>query len=900
MSANSPFPQKDLTVITTHINADFDAVASMLAAQKLYPDALVVFPGSHEKTLRNFFVQSMVYLFNMADMRDIDFDQVRRLVLVDTSQSRRIGKFSRLLSRPDLDIHVYDHHPTLSNDIRGHYEIIEPTGAAVSILARILQERDIPLTPDEATIMCLGIYEDTGAFTFSSTTEADFLAAAYLLSKGANLDIIANLIAREMSLEQVSLLNDMLHGSRHYQIRGVDVVVTVVTTEKYIPDFAFLVHKMMKMENLTALFAVARMDGKIYVVARSRSADVDVGTIVSGLGGGGHPYAAAATVKDRTLAQTEQYLAKLLRENVRSGKQARDLMSSPAVKVAPGVSCAEAMRLLTRYNMNALLVTEKQADGREELLGYITRQVVDKALYLKLDESPVREYMSTELGFVSPDAPLAEIQEQIIENKQRILPVMQDGVVAGVITRTDIFNTLVQEQFRYRNGTPPDPFREDVHARTRNIKRFMKERIPKELLGILTDLGRVGHHLGYGVYGVGGFVRDLFLYRKNEDIDIVIEGDGIAFAREYARQTPGVRIHSHEKFRTAVLIFSSGFKIDVASARMEYYRFPADLPNVEMSSIKLDLFRRDFTVNTLAIQLNPDKFGTLIDFFSAQKDIKERMIRVLHNLSFVEDPTRAFRAIRFEQRFGFSLGKLTEGLIRNLVKTDFLRKLSGRRIFTELRLILEEENPAPAIRRLHDYQLLEVIHPALIPDKRMMAAFESVRKVIAWHDLLFLDEEYLRWAVYFMALIRKTDFEQSEAICRKMGLSSKQQALFCQERFEAERALYRLGEILPAPNSRIYRMLSGFRTEPLLFMMGVSRNEAIKKAISLYFTQLRTVKISLSGKDLKQMGLEPGPLYRQILDACLDEKLNQKVASHEDELEFARSYIRNLQSQGVS
>ena len=158
-----------------------------------------------------------------------------------------------------------------------------------------------------------------------------------------------------------------------------------------------------------------------------------------------------------------------------------------------------------------------------------------------------------------------------------------------------------------------------------------------------------------------------------------------------------------------MIIFEDGYKIDVATARFEYYSSPAALPDVEMSSIKLDLFRRDFTINTLAIQLNATRSGNLIDFFSAQKDIKDKAVRVLHNLSFVEDPTRVFRAIRFEQRFGFVIGKLTANLIENAVRMDFFKRLSGRRVFTEIRLILEEDNPTDAVMRLHDFGLLKVI-----------------------------------------------------------------------------------------------------------------------------------------------------------------------------------------------
>jgi len=254
----------DLTVITTHINADFDAVASMLAAQKLYPDAKVVFPGSQEKNLRNFFVNSMAYLFNMLDIKDVELDRIGRLVLVDTRQPHRIGKLADLLQRKGVDIHIYDHHPNQSNDIKGDYEVLRLTGATVTILAGILAEKKIEISPDEATIMCLGLYEDTGSFTFASTTQEDFKAAAFLLSKGANLNIVSNLMSREISPEQVSLLNEMIQAATRYTISGIEVVVTVVTTDKFVPDFAFLVHKMVKMENLEAIFAIALMENKIY------------------------------------------------------------------------------------------------------------------------------------------------------------------------------------------------------------------------------------------------------------------------------------------------------------------------------------------------------------------------------------------------------------------------------------------------------------------------------------------------------------------------------------------------------------------------------------------------------------------------------------------------------------
>ena len=877
------------TVIATHINADFDALASMLAAQKLYPKARVVFPGSQEKNLRNFFISSLVYLFNMTDIQSIDLGRVKQLVLVDTRQAGRIGKLAALVGRRDVEIHIYDHHPAGDADIRGTLEVCEPTGATVTLLVEAIRERSVDLTPDEATIMCLGLYEDTGAFTFPSTTERDLMAAAFLLSKGANLNVVSDLIARELNHEQVALLNDMIQAAHRLNINSVEVVVTSISREAYIPDFAFLVQKMAKMENMDVIFALALMESKIYIVARSRRDEVDVGAILGSFGGGGHAYAAAATVKGQTLTQTENQLLERLQEKIKTRRLARSLMSSPAIVVDPAVSCEDANQLLTRYNINALLVTAKN-DGREELRGYITRQVIEKALFHKLGGVPVREYMTTDAASVGPEADLQEIQKKIIENKQRILPVIQEGRIAGVITRTDLLNVLVGHG-RPEAGASLEPLRDSFLPRTRNVTKFMQERLSRRLMGILRQIGEVASSLTCGAYAVGGFVRDLFLYRGDEDLDIVIEGDGIAFARQFAH-IAGARIHAHEKFGTAVIIYPDGMKIDVASARMEYYKFPAALPVVEMSSIKLDLYRRDFTINTLTIQLNPDRFGILIDFFNAQKDIKEKSIRVMHNLSFVEDPTRVFRAIRFEQRFGFSIGRLTAGLIQNAVRMDFFRQLSGRRVFNELQLILQEENPAAAVARLRDFNLLKEVHPGLVCDKAMLGLMNAVHQVVAWYDLLFLDESYMKWAVYFLALIHPCEKVQVQEICRRFELTPRMQTLFMDSRAKAQECLHALARSLPADNSTVYHRLAGFRTELILFMMAAADQEKVKKAISLYFTHLRRTAISLKGEDLQQLGVHPGPIYREVFQAVFDAKLNGRVKTREEELEFARNRLR--------
>jgi tRNA nucleotidyltransferase (CCA-adding enzyme) len=332
---------------------------------------------------------------------------------------------------------------------------------------------------------------------------------------------------------------------------------------------------------------------------------------------------------------------------------------------------------------------------------------------------------------------------------------------------------------------------------------------------------------------------------------------------------------------------------------MEYYQFPASLPVVEMSSIKMDMFRRDFTINTLAIQINPGKFGRLIDFFSAQKDIKDKVLRVLHNLSFVEDPTRVFRALRFEQRFGFTIGKLTSSLIDNAVKMKFFKRLAGKRVYSELKLILKEENPAPTILKLMNFDLLTVIHPNINIENDLKHLLDTTKKVTDWHDLLFIDEPYERWAVFFMALIRHCDLQTTHEICEHLTIAPRYINLFAENRIHAEHQLTRLEGLNRMNNADVFNLLKAFRTEIILYMMVCTASEMAKKRISLYHTRLRNVAITVSGKDLLAMGLAPGPVFSKTLQAVLEAKLNGLVKTREDEFAFIRGKIPSLTGRRV-
>lgn len=237
-----------------------------------------------------------------------------------------------------------------------------------------------------------------------------------------------------------------------------------------------------------------------------------------------------------------------------------------------------------------------------------------------------------------------------------------------------------------------------------NISELLSK-LPLRVLNLLRDTGICAEEMGFYTYAVGGLVRDLFLRRDNLDVDVVVEGDGIAFASGFSAGH-NARLLTYEKFGTANIVLPDGFKIDVATARTETYEHPAALPFVTPGSIRDDMFRRDFSINTLAVGLNPDRFGELLDLFHARNDIKKRLIRVLHERSFMDDPTRIFRAVRFEKRFGFRIDDVTEKLIQDAVSAGLIERLSGYRISSELRLILKEEMPLLSVERLSELGVL--------------------------------------------------------------------------------------------------------------------------------------------------------------------------------------------------
>lgn len=885
------------TLITCHVNADFDAFASLIAAHYLYPDSILLFPGTQERPLHMLYTESAVHQYPFVKADSIAWDALTRLVLVDTRQRARVPHVHILLERAahnHIAIEVWDHHPDSPDDIPSSTIHVAPVGATITLMLREIRARSIPIDAPTATLFGLGMYADTGSFTFASTTAEDFATASWLREQGMDVTRVADVAAHELTSAHVQALSGLLESATAYTFHGVPVVMAEASMESYLGDFAFLAHKLMEMEKFEVLFALGRMADRVLVVARSRKDTINVGQVCTALGGGGHAQAASATVRDKTLPELRDAIFRLLYAQAHPDKTARDYMSTPVVGIEEHRTIQDAHEMMLRFGLKAVPVF---AENSRRCVGLLDAQTAARAVGHGLHNLSVDIYMLRRARMLPPEAPLSELVEIIVGARQRLVPIIEHDEIIGVVTRTDLINVFVDDP-----GGVPTPLRED--RKERNVLKLMRDRLPKDCMSLLERAGALGDRLGLPVYTVGGFVRDLLLERPNQDMDIVVEGNGIAYARELARELGG-RVREHKEFLTAVVIFetSPGEKrrVDVATARLEYYEYPAALPTIELSSIKMDLFRRDFTINALAIRLNTTAFGHLVDFFGGQRDMRERLIRILHTLSFVEDPTRCLRAVRFEQRYAFRLGAAAEKLIKNAIQLKIIDKVSGPRLFHELTLIFDEHDPVTCIARMDALGLLGAIHPLLALNSQKSELLRAIKDILDWYRLLYFDEVPEPWFVYLLGLCRNLHSQEVMAVFARLGVAQlrKMDMLHWRERIRTTLPHIEAWQQQDKTTRRVSvlcGLLADIPLEGLLYMMARSGQEGVRKSLSRYITEWRREKVDISGNDLKALGLEPGPLFGRIMRRLLAAKRDGEATTFESQRVLALALA--LQTDG--
>ena len=432
------------------------------------------------------------------------------------------------------------------------------------------------------------------------------------------------------------------------------------------------------------------------------------------------------------------------------------------------------------------------------------------------------------------------------------------------------------------------------HAKGQTV---LLNNIPARFRHLLKQVGGLADEQGVSVFLVGGVVRDLLLKRDNFDLDLAVEGNGMAFARLVADRY-GVGLVVFERFATARLAFSDGFKVDIATTRQESYAQPALLPMVQPASIEADLFRRDFTINAIAMQLNSHQLGRVLDPYGGRRDLRARIIRVLHAGSFQDDPTRIFRAIRFEQRFGFRLERTTVRLLAQAASKNLIQRLSGPRLQNEILLLFAERDPVRAIARLAQLKLLRVLHRRLRYTKHVKHVVVAVPKVLAWWARRFPDSVVDRPIVYLMALFSESSPAALTGVIRRLALSREQAKNVTSMGCRVGRALKRLTEKGTARPSQVYRLLADFSDEMLVLLLAKQMSAQHGARVSLLkrhlvaYVKNKSVKTALTGRDLQIMGLQPGPQYKTILGKLLDARIDGKITTETDERALVEKQLR--------
>lgn len=869
-----------MELIVSHINSDFDAFSSMVAASLLYPKARLCLVGAAQTNV-NQFIKDYGKKFDLIKEKQLNVQKIEKLIIVDNRDISRLGKIGHWLKHIDSEerekllIVCYDHHPDSPNDVEADELHVEMTGACTTIMLDFIREKGIAVPQYYASIFAIGIYEDTGNFLNNNVHQKDFEAMSYLFSEGASISFITEYLKNNFTTDELSLMNKMLSSSEIISIKGIEVTFIAISMDEFHKNLAYLLQTIKRSLNSEVIICLARRNDKIQIIARNDYDFLDLNIILKCFGGGGHRSAASALISETDFNILKFQIVNLLEEQILNYGLASEIMTQPVDILNPSTTLDTARTYLLNKHYSTILVGDK-----DNLIGLITKKDINKALHHKLTASPLEDIMSTNLITCSPDDSLYSIYTKMIDHNIGRIPVISGNKsVLGIITRSDI----LKSQFASFREVKMEP------TNFSSIKNLFEKNTDQSLIDVLKNIGSAADEKGVKAYVVGGFVRDLLLRIPNYDIDIVIEGDGLGFAKFFC-QKYHLKYKAFTKFGTAVLAISKNIKIDIVTARSEFYEKPGKLPDIQYSYIRNDTYRRDFTINSLAIQLNKDKYGTLIDFFGGRRDLRLGIIRVLNNLSFVDDPTRILRAVRFEQRFQFKIEMKTFHLMQKSIQNKSIKTIAVERILNELKLACLEKNPDNFFFRLEELELLTQINQHFKFDTKKRVLFQSIYENIIWFRNSFPNEELTLWIPYHIGLIH----DHSLRIKEKIGKKFKYPNLF----FTCIKEIHNFFDndcqmlIKSKKKSTFYKVLNNYHNESIVLILAINKEAEIKEKILEHLMKLRFVKMALKGNDLKKLGVEEGVKMGDIMEFVLYQKIDGILKNKNDEIEAVKQYLK--------
>lgn len=893
-----------MDLILCHQTADFDVLGAAVGLSRLYPGSRIVLTGGAHPGVRNFLA---LYRdeFPLLELRSVHPQQLRRLWVVDNQRRDRLGKAAPWLDLPQLEaIAVYDHHPAGSGDIPATEYRLETLGAITSYVVERLQGEGVSLNRWEATVMALGIHVDTGSLTFGETTPRDARALAWLLEQGAHVPTIAEYVEPALSPELQDFLTQALQRMHWEDIQGQRLGSVLLQSESFMPGLSNLVEQLMDLTDGGAILvghqyghrATGREeDRRLVIIGRSKIPGTDLNALFAPYGGGGHRAAASVNLRQE---QPEQWLGQLVRalgRQIPHAPTARDLMSSPVRTILPQTTIEAAERILFRYGHSGLSVVDEQG----KLQGVISRRDLDLAIHHGFPHAPVKGYMARDVRTIAPHTSLKEIEEIMVTYDVGRLPVLAGDQLVGIVTRTDVLRQLHQEQRQGHRSPETACFLPNLWGEGGAPRCDL----PQETLALATPWQKLlqiaaqeAADRGWHLYLVGGAVRDVLLGQGDRgllDVDLVVDGfhratdgeAGVILAQCLQQHYPQARLSVHGAFQTAALLWHQdpefgSLWVDIATARTEFYPYPAANPEVEASSIRQDLYRRDFTINALAVRLTPPGAGAVLDFFGGVEDLRCQRLRVLHANSFIEDPTRIYRAVRFVVRLGFHLDRQTEDYIRYALESGvYERHRHGdqpvpaltTRLRSELRYLLQAPYWGQALEQLHHLGALGCLH-------RDLRLTPSLRRQLRWLDRLLpfvSGGEVEPWLLRLELLL--TSLPQGDRRTVAQNLHLPKDSIDRLDQWDDRQAQIAQHPPQTLPLSQwvaICRPLSW----GMLLLLTVQSDPPLRAYLLRYLGQWSAIGAPLTGEDLKALGYKPGPQFKTMLADLLAARLDGQLA----------------------
>lgn len=722
-----------MDIILTHEQADFDAAGSVLAAWLLDPSRMPILPKRRNRNL-SAFIDDYKNRLPFFTWSTLPKGSINRIYITDT---QKVEPHSRM--EGIRDVIVWDHHPHRHLFPDRDENIYDMTGACTTFLVEKLMEK-----PDQhpgriyATLMLMGIYEDTGSLSYGSTTARDIRAAAWLVEKGADLDLMRRYVLQPMTDHQQQGFDLLMQSMETFEISGQKIVIADADIREISDEFSAVAHQLRDMLNPDGLILLLAVKTGVRIICRGTTDDIDFGEMMRTMNGGGH------------------------------------------VRAASG--------MITIEYMETTDAAEVLADARESVL----------------------------------------------------------------------------------NALP-----EFIRPKPLNLSENLENQIPERQIELIRNVSETAESLDMPLYIVGGVVRDLLLEQPVMDFDLVVEGDATRLGKEVISRYGG-RLKLHPQFFTANWLTMDGFSLDLISARSESYAAPATLPDVKLGTIEQDLRRRDFALNTLAVRLDGEHYGELVDLCGGLRDLQDGLIRTLHDRSFIDDPTRMFRAVRFEQRLHFELEPETMRQLRE--QMDGIARLTGQRIWHELRLYCDELEPEADFARITQLGMAAQIHGKMVWNESIADDCRRFRENVPddfWDDEDDLDLDLVEAEGALWIWLSCFSCETTSELADRLLLPKK--TLRCIE--ELARLRREFFKITSCTSSEITFFLEKLLLEPL-YIYGLICGADEREVLKSFMTRWRNIYPVSAGEDLIRMGIAPGPQMKELLTqlraACIDTGLRPK------------------------